>query len=85
MIKIISDVCMLSTLDAEKLLRKRGYERVKKTKSSHKIWKRDESTTLIFSHRRELCDDAIKELSIVFEIDIEDLKDSKRFKRVLKE
>jgi len=76
---------MLSTLDAEKLLRKKGYERVRKTKSSHKIWKRDESITLIFSDRKDLCHAAIKELSIVFEIDLKDLKDSKRFKRVLKE
>ena len=76
---------MLSTLDAEKLLRKKGYERVKKVKSPHRIWKKDESNTFVFSHRKELCDEAIKELSVVFEIDLQDLKNSKRFKRILKE
>ncbi len=81
----MNDLCMLSTLDAEKLLRKKGYEKVKKNKGSHKIWKKDESYTFVFSNRKELCDDAIKEISVVFELNVQDLKNSKRFKRILKE
>jgi predicted RNA binding protein YcfA (HicA-like mRNA interferase family) len=74
----------LKTSDAERLLKRRGFKK-RKSRSSHRIWTKPDTATIVFSERKELLSYAIRELSKLLDLDERDLRDSSRFKQIIKE